>query len=56
MCECVKDGWRWNADHAGTLVWQGWESWHGNIAHCHSGYRVPVHTKHGGPQQPIQLH
>lgn len=53
---CVKDGWRWNADHAGTLVWQGWESWHKNIAHCNSGYHVPVLTKHGDPQQPTQLH
>lgn len=53
---CVKDGWRWNADHAGTLVWHGWESWHKNIAHCNSGYHVPVLTKHGDPQQPTQLH
>lgn len=47
QCECVKDGWRWNADHAGTLVWQGREPCHGNIAQCNSGYQVPVHTKHG---------
>lgn len=38
--------------------WQGWESCHGNIAQCNSGYQVPVHTKHGGGglQQAIQLH
>lgn len=54
VCVCVK--WGGNSDHARTSVWHGWESWHGDIAQCHSGYQVPVHTKYGGPQQPAQPH
>lgn len=55
MCLCVhvrvcqRDGRRWNADHAGTVVWLGWKSWHGNIAQCHSADQVPVFLNMEGP-------
>lgn len=48
QCECVRDSCRWNADHAGTSVWQGQEHCHGNITQCKSSYHLTVRAKRGG--------